>query len=65
MNDIFRQVRALDPVEVPHDQLTELELRIARRADELARIHEQNRTKDFWLDAEREVIGELVSVAKN
>lgn len=55
----------MDPVEIPHDQLTRMELRIARRADELARIHEQDRSKDFWLDAEREVIGELGGVTEN
>jgi hypothetical protein len=63
MNDVSRQVRALEPLDVPHDHLTQLELRIARRADELARTHDQDRARDFWLDAEREVIGrELVNV---
>jgi len=41
-----------------NDQLLDLELRIARRADELARTAEpvQDRTYCYWLRGEREVL---------
>lgn len=35
----------------------ELELSIARRADELARTHGHNQTRDFWMEAEAEILG--------
>jgi hypothetical protein len=53
----------LEAAEVPADYLTQLELRIARRADELARALGDQPTRDCWLDAEREIISsELVGV---
>ena len=40
----------------PVDLLTELELQVARRADELKREHgEQNPERNFWQDAENEI----------
>lgn len=39
---------------IPADELTELELQIARRADELA--GDDDRTPYPWLQAEREVL---------
>jgi hypothetical protein len=52
-----------EAAEIPSDYLTQLELRIARRADELARSPESRPARDCWLDAEREVMsGELVGV---
>ncbi len=46
--------------ETPAWELYELELRVARRADELARtvVPHQDRNFECWLRAEREVIGE-------
>jgi hypothetical protein len=50
--------------DVPADYLTQLELRIARRADELSRALGGQPCRDCWLDAEREIMfGELVDVA--
>ena len=34
----------------------ELELSVARRADELARTHGYDHARDFWMEAEAEVI---------
>jgi hypothetical protein len=47
-------------VETQGRELYELELRVARRADELARtvVPHQDRNCECWLRAEREVIGE-------
>lgn len=45
-----------DPSNFPHDELSRLELRVARRADELAFLHGHQQARDFWLDAEREVL---------
>ncbi|HEY0947205.1 MAG TPA: hypothetical protein VGD81_18120 [Opitutaceae bacterium] len=41
------------------NDLVQLELRIARRADELSQRHEHDRAKDRddWQQAEREVLG--------
>jgi len=46
--------------EAPGRELYELELRVARRADQLARTVEphQDRNFELWLRAEREIIGE-------
>jgi hypothetical protein len=46
-----------DLLDFPHDSLSQLELRIARRADELARIPGRREQRDFWIEAEREVLG--------
>jgi ribosomal protein L9 len=42
-----------------HEDLFEIELRVARRADELARTHGSDRQKDVahWSEAEREIWG--------
>lgn len=42
----------------PSDDLSRLELRIARRADELARLHEHDVGCDYWETAEREFLPE-------
>lgn len=41
------------------DDLVQLELRIARRADELSQRHEHDRARDWddWKQAERDVLG--------
>ena len=53
-----------ETADFPADYLTQLELRIARRADELSRALGDQPGRDCWLDAEREIIsGELVDVA--
>lgn len=46
---------------LPQDELFRVELRIARRADELARLHGTNpvRALDPWRQAERELLGVL------
>jgi hypothetical protein len=38
------------------DRLLQLELQIARRADELARQKKSTRDVDLWLEAEREIL---------
>jgi hypothetical protein len=38
------------------DRLLQLELQIARRADELARQKKSARDVDLWLEAEREIL---------
>ena len=47
--------------EAAGQELFELELRIARRADELAKtaMPLQDRNFEFWLRAEREIIAEM------
>lgn len=54
----------LDPAPPPaaHDALTELELRVARRADELvrARAGDDPLNISCWLAAEREVLGAIL-----
>ena len=45
-----------DSPEIPNDPLTQLELQIARRADELIRIPSPPGSHDPWMQAEREVI---------
>ncbi len=50
---------AIDPaavVEFPLDDLDRLELRIARRADELARLQEHDVACGYWETAERELL---------
>ena len=50
---------ALDPVAVvdlPLDDLVRLQLRIARRADELARLQEHDVACGYWETAERELL---------
>ena len=50
---------AAEPQEIanlPRDELFLLELRIARRADELARGRAGERAEDFWQVAERELL---------
>ncbi|QYM77579.1 hypothetical protein K0B96_09585 [Horticoccus luteus] len=41
------------------DELSSLELRIARLADALARAHPEERERDYWFQAERAVLVEL------
>lgn len=40
----------------PLDDLVRLQLRIARRADELARLQEHDMACDYWETAEREFL---------
>ena len=50
---------AIDPtsaVEFPQDELDRLELRIARRADELAHLQEHDVACGYWETAERELL---------
>jgi hypothetical protein len=50
---------AIDPaavVDFPLDDLDRLELRIARRADELARLQEHDVACGYWETAERELL---------
>lgn len=50
---------AIDPVtavDFPLDDLLRLELKIARRADELARLQEHDVACDYWETAEREFL---------
>ncbi len=49
-----------DVVDFPLDDLARLELRIARRADELARLQERDLGCDYWETAEREVLPECL-----
>jgi len=37
----------------------QLELNVARRADELARTHGYDRARDYWMEAEAEIIGRV------
>jgi hypothetical protein len=49
----------IEPVEVmnvPMDDLVRLQLRIARRADELARLQEHDVACGYWETAERELL---------
>jgi len=50
------------PADSTGRELFELELRVARRADELAKnvAPHQNRDLEFWLRAEREIMAEFV-----
>ena len=43
-------------VDFPLDELDRLELRIARRADELARLQEHDVACGYWETAERELL---------
>jgi hypothetical protein len=50
---------AIDPaavVDFPLDDLVRLQLRIARRADELARLQERDVACGYWETAERELL---------
>lgn len=49
------------PADTAGQELFELELRVARRADELARtaVPLQDRNYEFWLQAEREVMAKF------
>lgn len=48
-----------DPFRPPPDRLVELQLRVARRADELVRNRGRDRAPEvlYWLRAEREILG--------
>ena len=43
-------------VDFPADDLMQLQLRIARRADELARLQEHDIACGYWETAERELL---------
>ena len=65
MNAYHETALWFETADVPADYLTQLELRIARRADALSRALGDQPGRDCWLDAEREIMsGELVDVAK-
>lgn len=51
------------PESAPDPELAavfQLELSVARRADELARTHGYDRARDFWMEAEAEIIGRVL-----
>ena len=56
MNSAPCDSELFDPYEFPSDELSQLELRIARRADELARTQNYDPAQDFWQQAERELL---------
>lgn len=47
-----------EDLDVPNDDLTQLELQIARRADELIRVRGCDGTLHPWIQAEREIISQ-------
>jgi hypothetical protein len=56
MNSAPYAPEPFDPEEFPSDELSQMELRIARRADELARTQNYDPAQDFWQQAERELL---------
>lgn len=50
-----------DHGDIPADELTQLELQIARRADELVRNRSREGTQDPWMQAEREVLRRVLA----
>lgn len=57
---------AIDPaavVDFPLDDLVRLQLRIARRADELARLQEHDVACGYWETAERELLPDLLRMS--
>ena len=57
--------QSVEPVVVdfPLDELFQLELRIARRADELARLGERDAGYNYWETAEREVLPDALRLS--
>jgi hypothetical protein len=51
-------IPADNPAPFPEDELSQFELHVARRADELARMNGPSLSRDleFWLQAERELL---------
>lgn len=58
---------SMNTPKLPKDELFRVELRIARRADELARLHgtDPAHALDPWRQAERELLGVLSIVARH
>jgi len=63
-------MNALSPIiyplvggDIPGDELFRLELHIARRADELAVLHERDQGCDYWETAEREFLPDLLRMS--
>lgn len=50
-------------VDFPLDDLVRLQLRIARRADELARLQEHDMACGYWETAERELLPDLLRMS--
>ncbi len=50
-------------IDFPLDDLVRLQLRIARRADELARLQEHDLACDYWETAERELLPDLLRMS--
>lgn len=57
----------MNPPKFPKDQLFRVELRIARRADELARLYGSDpvHALDPWRQAEREMFGVLATALRH
>lgn len=56
MNAPLPSLSMMEISEIPNDHFTQLQLRVARRADELVRAYSGNPPRDCWLDAEREIL---------
>ncbi len=57
---------AIDPaavIDFPLDDLVRLQLRIARRADELARLQEHDVACGYWETAERELLPDQLRIS--
>lgn len=50
-------------VDFPLDELVQLQLKVARRADELARLQEHDIACGFWETAERELLPDALRLS--
>jgi len=57
------RIDATPVVDFPVDELVRLQLRVARRADELARLREREVGYDYWETAERELLPDALRLS--